>query len=254
MPTHSAAVPAAALSVALALGASALVAAPSTARAQAAVEGRATLQASYGLLVHFYQHEAANPYDPRFGHGVSLRLGGERCDVLCLGISALSTIPVDPAGTASVGVGPHIGYDRPGPGWGGPVTFRLGLVYEWHHIERALFDDDGQVTYAPAAGEHGVGAWIELTLELLRRPSGASPVIGLAAGYTAVVTADPLDHLLSVRATLGLAVARRLVFQEDEEGEGAEEGDLPVPEDEDEGLSPEEEQRLRDAEDSLRRW
>ncbi len=237
----------------------AVTALASQARAQDVdiVEGRLSLTASYGFLAQFFQHSDVSS-EPVWGHGVFLRLGGERCAAVCLGISVLGSIMVSPGDTGSIGVGPHIGTSWEGPSWGGPYSFRFGAAYHWL---RASYPDPndlefGQIDLIGTQSAHGVGAWLAIDLELLPRTRFLAPVIGIRGSYVAVVTTDPVIHQLTGQVVFGLTLGRRLVFGDEElerpsgadEEEREEEEEVP-----DEVEEDEDERRLQDAEDELRR-
>jgi hypothetical protein len=182
---------------------------------------------------------------------------------VCLGLSALGSVPLSPSGTGSIGAGPHLAYDTSGPRWAGPLTVRIGASYAWLYEEEAVFDG-AHVGYRAPSSEHGVGGWLELTLQLRRRTATVAPVLGLNVGYTAVLTTDPVAHVLGGRVTLGLAVSRRLVFGDsaddeepgDEDAERARDDDEDDDEDDedDEDEDEEDDRRLREGADTLTGW
>jgi len=213
------------------------------------ISGRATLSGAYGALIAFYQDDDAPTLEPDFGHGVFLRGGGERCGRICIGASVLGSIAVDPSGEGWLGVGPHLAIDRALETMG-PLTGRFGLAYHYLRAYDRTYDTDGSFERSEEAeGAHGFGLWMELSVQLLRRP--VSPTIGLLGGYVAALTSDPPAHRFTVQAVLGFAFGNRVVFgQVDEADEDGSDDDA-----EDDGeLDDVEERRLRDAEDVLRRF
>lgn len=243
------------ISLAVAVG-TILTATP--ARAQDIVQGQLALSASYGFLATFYQTNEANGLNPHWGHGVFLRLGGERCGRVCVGLSAVGSVGVSPSSTGSVGGGPHIGFHWAGPDWAGAYHFRLGAAYYHLWTAQPSFDN-GEIELGDSDGHHGVGAWFALGLELFRRPDLFNFMIGLKGRYAAVVSADPVEHQLSAQAFIGITFGRRLVFGEGEElelGDDASDQQLDDGEgerDEDERfeLDEEEERLLRETEQML---
>jgi hypothetical protein len=220
-------------------------AAPARAESDDFHEGRLSLNASYGFIAQFFQHDDVSSSDPEWGHGVYLQLTGERCTSVCLGLDVLGSVMIDPTETGSVGVGPHIGLSWTGPSWGGPYSFRFGAAYHW--LRASLIEvNDGSVSLVGTQSAHGVGAWLSIDLELLPRSRLIVPVIGIRGAYVAVVSTEPVIHQLTGQVLLGFALGRRLDFgPEDESSEEDEEVELPLDEDE-------EERRLRDIENDGR--
>ena len=214
------------------------------------VEGRLTLSASYGFDAIFFRDDNASGLNPFWGHGVFLRVGGERCGRVCLGLSGLGLIGVSPESSGSVGVGPHLGIRWGGPSWAGAYNFRFGVAYYWHHTPQPSFDN-GIIELGEGRGAHGVGAWLAFGLELLRRPGLLTPIIGIRARYAAAVSGDPVEHHLSAQVYLGVAIGRRLIFGEGPELELDDHEGPPI-DDEPIELDEEEERILREAEDALR--
>ena len=254
-----------ALSSLAALVASLVLLGGATARAEPsdAVEGRLTISAAYGFDAVYYQDQRASTANPAWGHGFFFRLGGERCGVLCVGLSVLGAVGVSPEGSGAIGVGPHIAYRFGGPDWAGPYNFRVGAAYYYSFTSIASVSDQGELVFGDVRGSSGVGLWFSIGLELRRRPAFWTPIIGIRGRYVAVIppsSADPEsyddtpEHHLSAEVFLGVSFGRRLVF-----GQG-EELDVEQPEVEPEGrregameLDEEEERILREAEDELRR-
>jgi hypothetical protein len=220
------------------------------------VEGRLTLTASYGFLAAFYQDDQASGANPKWGHGVFLRFGGERCGAVCLGLSLQGSVGVDPSSSGSVGVGPHIGLRWEGPTWAGPYFFRFGVSYYWLFTPEPVFDE-GQIEYGDGRAAHGVGGWLTLGLEILRGQRLFNPIFGIAGRYVAVVSTDPIEHNLSAQGILGFTIGRRMTFGESDEldVDPDRDDDRTVDDDDDDRfeLDEEEERRLREAEEELRR-
>lgn len=215
-----------------------------------AVEGRLTLSVSYGFLARFYQADAASGANPYWGHGVFMRVGGERCGSICYGLNVSGHAGVDPSATGSVGVGPHIGLRWDGPSWSGPYFFRTGVSYQWLYAPEPSFAN-GTISLGDGRGAHGVNVWLSLGLELLANRL-VTPIIAITGEYTAVVSTDPVEHLLSAQGVVGLTFGRRMVFGRGEETEAEEEEAPRAAEPEDIQLEEEDEERLREAEDELR--
>lgn len=199
------------------------------------VEGRLTLSVSYGFLAQFFQHQDVSASDPEWGHGVFMRLGGERCGAVCLGISILGSVMIDPAKTGSLGVGPHIATSWEGPSWGGPYSLRFGIDYTWLRTSDPSIDEGGNVTLGDAESAHGLGGWLSIDLELLPRTRAVVPLIGIRGLYVAVLSTDPINHHVTGQVVFGLSVGRRLVFGEEEEEGPLEDEDeeLDVPDEDD---------------------
>jgi hypothetical protein len=215
-----------------------------------AVEGRLTLLVSYGFLARFYQADAASGANPYWGHGVFMRVGGERCSSICYGLNVSGQAAVDPSGTGFVGVGPHIGLRWDGPSWAGPYYFRTGVSYMWLYAPEPTFSN-GTISLGDGRSAHGVNVWLSLGLELLGNRV-VTPIIALVGEYTAVVSTDPIEHLLSAQGVVGLTFGRRMVFNRGGET-GAEVEQAPqAAEPDDIQLEDEDEERLREAEDELR--
>lgn len=218
-------------------------------------ESHLTLSAAYGFLTTFYQDDDASSSNPDWGHGVSLRLGGERCGVICYGLSVLGSVNVSPSASGSVGVGPHIGFRWGGPSWAGAYNFRFGAAYFWSYLREPDFSS-GSLQLEDGRGLHGIGAWLAVGLELVRRPRLVTPIIGISGRYVASFSEQPVEHALAAQVYVGLSIGRRLVFGEGEEldVEGTTDGsEILEDEDEDERfeLDEEDEQRLREAEEEL---
>jgi hypothetical protein len=224
-------------------------------------DSRLTLSASYGFLATFYSDDEASGANPNWGHGISLRLGGERCGRLCYGLSLLGSINVSPEASGSVGVGPHIGFRWGGPSWAGAYNFRLGAAYFWTHNPEPSFPN-GEIQLGDGRGLHGVGAWLALGIELVRQPRLFTPIIGISGRYVASFSEDPVEHALAAQVYVGFALGRRLVFGEGEELDpqdpdaASDGGEVSADEDEDDAsrfeLDEEDERRLREAEEELR--
>ena len=244
----------------------AIVATPTKAHAEEIEihDGRLSIEAAYGFDTTFYQTDQADGANPYWGHGVFLRVGGERCGVVCLGVSVLGSVNIRPTSAGSVGPGLHIGARWGGPSWAGAYNFRFGVNYQWTYSPEPEFDDVNlSIDLGDGRGGHGMGIWLALGVEFIRNVRLLTPTFGIKAQYTNSLTVEPREHHLSAQLYFGLTFGRRLVFGEGElieletqDGDDAA-GDTDViedNEDEDEQfeLDAEEERRLEELEDELR--
>jgi hypothetical protein len=132
-------------------------------------------------------------------------------------------------------------------------VFRTGASYVWLHSPEPSFENGG-IVMGDAQSAHGVNIWLLLGLELLGGNRIVTPIIALAGEYTAVVSTDPIEHHLSAQGLVGLVLGRRMVFdRRGDEDEVEAEATPEAAEPEDIQLEEEDEERLREAEEDLRR-